>query len=341
VLALALLPWTLLGGGAGCLGSAPPPPTQLCPGPVAKLVLASGGTNEYVYDYPGTVVDARGIDWAGQSSAGVELQGSFQGCFQGGRITGTWDPAALWETYHLTAALSVQAESSPMRVMSVHARNYGDGVSIEPYVPCPNGSLSPWLSVRSNHLEDIHDDAIESDGLCATEIADNLIERAFVAFGFRNRSSDPNRSGSSNVVVVDGNLVRLHAFANNYDGQPTHGAFWKWAHERRGPRIAVRNNRFLAFDPTGGLFPLVNRVTSCQNNVLLFAGSEAEWAQALAGGCDDHGDDGLCEGERMLALAGCFTVITKPDAQSEAEFLATQWDPYVATWKASHSADDE
>jgi hypothetical protein len=46
-------------------------------------------------------------------------------------------------------------------------------------------------------------------------------------------------------------------------------------------------------------------------------------------------------GERLLALSSCFTVITKPDTQSEADFLAAHWDPYVATWKAAHGADDE
>jgi hypothetical protein len=340
-LLLALLPWTLLGGGAGCIGSRPPAPTLLCPATSLPPTLASASSRLYTYDTLGKIVDARGIDWAGQPRHGIELDGSVGGCFQGGNIAGSWDIAATWETFHLTAALSVDSLGQPMRVHSIHARNYGDGVSIEPDVPCPNGSLKPWLYVRANHFEDIHDDAIESDGLCSVEIADNLIERTFVAFGFRNRSSDPNRNGSANTVTVDGNLVRLHAFANNWEGISTHGAFWKWAHQRRGPWIAVRNNRFLAFDAVRGLLPYVNRVASCQNNVLLFAGTEAEWAQALTLDCDDEGDDGLCMGERLLALSDCFTVITKPDTQSEADFLAAHWDPYVATWKAGHGADDE
>ena len=53
------------------------------------------------------------------------------------------------------------------------------------------------------------------------------------------------------------------------------------------------------------------------------------------------GDDGLCQGERVLALSSCFTVITKPDTQSEADFLAQHWDPYAAYWKAASGADDE
>jgi hypothetical protein len=162
-----------------------------------------------------------------------------------------------------------------------------------------------------------------------------------VAFGFRNRSNDPNRNGSNNTVVVRGNLVRMHAFPGTYLGQPGHRGIWKWADGGRGPRISVRSNRFLAFDaPLGGtLFPDVSRVVSCANNVFLFAGSEAEWAQALTGGCNS--DDDLCDGERLLALAHCFTVVTKPDTQSEADFLAAHWDSHVAAWKSSHSADEE
>jgi hypothetical protein len=309
---------------------------------VHRTILPSSSENEYVYDYPGTVADARGVDWVGQTRHGVELGGSFGGCFQGGSMTGTWDIAATWETFHLTAAVSVRTDASPARVHATRLRNYGDGVSIEFYVPCPNGSLNPWLRVRASHFEDIHDDAIESDGLCAVEIADNLIERTFVAFAFRNRSTEPGRIGSANLVTIDGNLVRLHAFAQNWNAITVHGGFWKWARGKQGPRVAVRNNLFLAFDaPAGQLFPYLNRVQSCQDNLLLFAGTEAEWVQALAGGCDDDGDDGLCDGERLLALSDCYTVITKPDTQSEADFLAAHWDPHVASWKASHGADDE
>ena len=340
-LLLALVPWTLLGGGSGCLGGGTPaPPTELCPGPDLNHILASPGTEGYVFGYPGTVVDARGVDVVGQLRHGVELSGNNGGCYQGGSITGTWDIAAPWETYHLTAAVSLRSDASPNRVHATHLRNYGDGVSIEFYVPC--GAFSNWLSVRANHMEDIHDDAIESDGLCSVEIADNLIERTFVAFAFRNRVTEPNLSGSFNNVTVERNLVRLHAFAQNYNGIPVHGGFWKWAHEKRGPRVVVRDNLFLATDaPHGMLLPYLNRVQSCSNNRLLFSGTEAEWAQALAGGCDNDGDDGLCDGQRLLALSYCYDVITKPDTQSEIDFLATHWDPHVASWKASHLADDE
>ncbi len=348
-LALLLVPWLLYGGGAGCLkisqGSGGGTPDPYCP-PTVFLSNADPAVTTYPYVDPGAQVNARFVDWIGDPAPGpgILLEGPLQGCFQGGSITGPWDPSSSWDTYHHTAALSVNSPSAPMRVKSVHVRNYGDGVSIEPGVPCPNGSQNPWLYVHASHFEDIHDDAIEADGLCAVDIADNLLERVYVAFAFKHRASDPNRTGFNNTVSVTGNLVRAHAFENNYKGRLEHNCFWKWSHQGRGPKVRVRNNVFLAFDPppTGStLFPYVNKVISCEDNELLFAGSEAEWAQALAGACDDDGDDGLCDGERLLALSHCYTVITKSDSESEADFLATHWDPLVAAWKATHTADNE
>jgi hypothetical protein len=346
-LALLLIPWLLYGGGSGCFTFHRPSglPSLSCPS-TPFLSVADPAVIEYFYNAPGALLNARFVDWIGgpNPGAGVELVGPNSGCFEGGSITGPWDPSSLWDTYHLTAGLSLSSPSQPMRVKSVHVRNYGDGVSVEPEAPCVNGSTNPWFYVHGSHLEDIHDDAIESDGLCSAEIADNLLERVYVAFAFKYRASDPNRSGSNNIVTVAGNLVRSHSWPNNYKGRPEHNGFWKWSHGGRGPRVRVRNNVFLAFDPPppgSTLFPYVTRVSSCEDNQLLFAGSEAEWAQALAGACDDEGDDGLCDGERLLALSHCYTVITKSDTESEADFLATHWDPLVAEWKLSHTADDE
>jgi hypothetical protein len=346
-LALLLIPWLLYGGGSGCftVNRSSGPPSLSCPS-TPFLSVADPAVVEYFYNAPGALVNAHSVDWIGDANpgAGVELMGPQSGCFEGGSITGTWDPSSLWDTYHLTAALSLNSPSQPIRVKSVHVRNYGDGVSVEPEVPCVNGSTNPWFYVHGSHVEDIHDDAIESDGLCSAEIADNLFERVYVAFAFKYRASDPNRSGSNNIVTVSGNLIRAHSWPNNYKGRPEHNGFWKWSHGGRGPRVRVRNNVFLAFDPPppgSTLFPYVTRVSSCEDNQLLFAGSEAEWAQALAGACDDAGDDGQRDGERLLALSHCFTVITKSDTESEVNFLATHWDPLVADWKLSHTADDE
>jgi hypothetical protein len=82
-------------------------------------------------------------------------------------------------------------------------------------------------------------------------------------------------------------------------------------------------------------------VASCEDTQLPFAGRDAEWAQALPGASADDGDDGRRDGERPLALSHCYTVITTSDTESEADFLATHWDPLVAEWKLSPTADDE
>jgi hypothetical protein len=331
------LPWTLFSGGSGCSSTTP---SQACLDYPSRLVASSA---ERLYDYPVAkhTVDARGVDWVGQVLDAVALDGVGSGCFVGGRSEGTWNPGDSWELYHGRFGLEIEVDQSPFIVEQLHVLNTGDAVSLKPTVLCPNGS-PVWMTVRHSLFEDIHDDAVESDRLCSVRVEDNLIDRAYVALAFRNRLSDPDRDGSGNTVTVLRNLIRAHAFENNYQGLTSHNGFWKWAHGGRGPKIAVRSNRFLAFDaPTGALFPYLNRVVSCQDNVLLFAGSEAEWQQALLGGCDADGDDGLCDGERLLALEDCYTVITKQDTQSEADFLATYWDPYVASWKASHTADDE
>jgi hypothetical protein len=305
-------------------------------------VTASAAHRLYSYPTSNHTVDARGVDWVGQVPDAVIADGAGAGCFVGGRIEGTWDPADSWDLYHDRFGLQIETAQSPFTVEELRVVGTGDAVSLKPSVLCANGS-GAWLTVRNSLLEDIHDDAIESDRLCGARVEHNLIDRAFVPLAFRNRSSDPYRNGSKNTVQVWNNLIRVHAFANNYQGQTTHGGFWKWAHGGRGPKVVVQDNRFLAFDAPfrGMLFPYLNRVTSCENNVLLFAGSEAEWQQALLGGCDNDGDDGLCDGERLLALADCYTVITKLDTESEADFLATHWDPYVAAWKDTNSADDE
>jgi hypothetical protein len=337
--ALLVLAWGLLGGGAGCLGPPPQPPGCL---DNASLEVPSPSQRIYEYEASNHTLDARGVDWVGESPDGVDLEGPGAGCFVGGRIEGSWSQTDAWDLYHGRKALPAGLGSRPLIAEKLHLRNFGDGAVLELATPCPNGTPA-WLVLRDSLLEDLHDDAVESDGLCSVDVTGNLIDRAYVAFAFRNRESQPNRDGSANTVYLRSNLVRMHEFASNYQGQPGHRGIWKWAREGRGPKVIVRSNRFLAFDaPLGGtLLPFVNRVTGCSDNVLLFAGSEAEWQQALAGGCDDAGDDGLCDGERLLALSSCFTAITKPDTTSEADFLAAHWNPHVAAWKSSHSADEE
>ena len=216
-----------------------------------------------LYDYPGPdhTVDARGVDWVGQAVDGVDLEGNGDGCFVGGRIEGTWNPADSWDLYHGRKALPAGLGSYKLTLEKVRLKNFGDGAVLELATPCPNGSPI-WLLLRDSLLEDLHDDAVESDGLCSVEVEDTLIDRAYVAFGFRNRESQPNRNGSANTVYVRNNLIRMHAFANNYQGQTVHNGIWKWARAGRGPKLVSRNNRFLAFDAPGGgtLFPFVNRV---------------------------------------------------------------------------------
>ena len=108
-LLVVLLPWALLGGGAGCISKPPPPPTELCPSTGIGVTPASPSVRRYVYDTLGKIVDARGVDWSGQQRHGVELDGSKSGCFQGGGITAG---AAAFGSARDAATLDILAKAS-------------------------------------------------------------------------------------------------------------------------------------------------------------------------------------------------------------------------------------
>jgi hypothetical protein len=55
----------------------------------------------------------------------------------------------------------------------------------------------------------------------------------------------------------------------------------------------------------------------------------------------DLDSDGLTPAGRLAALSDCFTLVVKPDTQSQADFLAEHFDPLVAAWKQSHPAAAE
>jgi hypothetical protein len=223
ILGSALLGWAFLGGGAGCLGG--PPPTSCLDN--ASLVIPTDSVRNYTYPVVNHTIDARGVDWVGQTDDGVDLEGPGAGCFVGGRIKGTWGQGDSWDLYHGRKALPAGLGSRPLIVEKLHVVNFGDGASLEFETPCPNGGPS-WMVLRDSYFEDLHDDAVESDGMCGVEVDDNLMDRVYVALAFRSRLSDPNRNGSGNTVVVRNNLIRMHAFANNYQGQSEHNGIWKW-----------------------------------------------------------------------------------------------------------------
>jgi hypothetical protein len=136
---------------------------------------------------------------------------------------------------------------------------------------------------------------------------------------------------------VRDSLVLLHAFPNTYKMEPGHGKIWKWAKDGMGPAFVVTGNTFVVTDYGGGLLlPLADQVLECADNTLLWAGSPSSLDDWL--GDDEVDSDGLTPAGRLAALSYCFTLLVKPDTQSQTDFLAEHFDPLVTAWKQSHPA---
>jgi hypothetical protein len=289
-------------------------------------------------------IDARDVVWRGVPGHAVRLGGTRPLCLFGGRVAGPYPEDAVYECtpehcaggrcpepcwgYHLSAGISVRTSAQTV-IEDVLVSDYGDGISQE------SSADRAEMVIRRAYLHDLHDDAIENDWGATVRVEGSLIERVFMAFASRQRSSS-DIDARDRVFEVRNNLVLLHEFTNSYKQKEGHGGFWKWGHEGRDPRFIVTDNVFVAHRKTNGLlFPLVDQVIECRNNKLLWAGTARQWEDEL-GGHEDS--DGLDARGRMEALSHCYTVIMKPAEQSQADFLAQHWDPLVAEWKATHEA---
>jgi hypothetical protein len=297
----------------------------------------------YSFAAPGLAVDASGILWRSLDHHAVRMRGSHDACWSGGAIEGPMPEDAVYEckpehgwkggpclAFHTTAGLAPEVGAPLTFVEDVRISHYGDGVSLEP--------ASGAVVVRRAWLHDLHDDAVESDFGKPLTVEDTLIERAHIAFATRPRArSRIDQRG--NVFTLRGSLVQLHRFTNGYKQRPGHGGFFKWPLDGSGPKFALTDNVFLMNDPGKNqlTLPLADRVVECRNNVLLFAGGEARYRSWLRDGAGLA--DGLRDNRaRLAALGTCYRVVARPNAQSEAAFLAEHWDPLVARWKATRAA---
>jgi hypothetical protein len=289
-------------------------------------------------------IDARGVVWRDVPGHALRLGGTRPLCFSGGQVAGPYPEDAVYEctaehcpgarcpepcwAYHLTAGISVRASAATV-IEDVRVSDYGDGISQERVAGRSD------LTIRRVYLHDLHDDAIENDWGANVRVLDSLLERVFIPFASRQRSSS-DIDARDRVFEVRNNLVLLHEFTHSYKQKEGHGGFWKWGHEGKDPRFIVTDNVFVAHRKTNALlFPLVDQVIECRNNALLWAGTTEQWEKELG----DHDDsDGLDARGRMQALSHCYTVIVKPPGQRQADFLAQHWDPLVQEWKATHEA---
>lgn len=297
----------------------------------------------YAFTAPGLAIDAAGVTWRSTHHHAVRMRGTHDACWRGGAIEGPIAEDAVYECtaehgyrggpclpFHTTAGLAPEVGAPLTVIEGVHISRYGDGISLEP--------ASGAVVIRQAWLYDLHDDAIESDFGKPVTVEATLIQRAFMAFATRPRSRS-RIDQRENVFTVRGSLVQLHRFTNAYKQRPGHGGFFKWPLDGSGPKFALTDNVFLMNDPGEGqlTLPLADRVAECRNNVLLFAGGEARYRSWLrdGGGLSDGLRDNRA---RLAALGGCYRVVTRPNAQSEAAFLAEHWDPLVARWHAAREA---
>jgi hypothetical protein len=317
----------------------------------AESCLAAAATTErarptktsYTFAAPGLAVDATGVSWRSAHHHAVRMRGSHDACWRGGSIEGPVAEDGVYECtlehgwrggpclpFHTTAGLAPEVAAPVTVVEDVRISHYGDGVSLEP--------ASGAVLIRRAWLHDLHDDAVESDFGKPVTVTDSLIERAFMAFATRPRSKLPVDQRDS-VFTLRGSLVQLHRFTNSYKQRPGHGGFFKWPLDGGGPKFALTDNVFLMSDPGEDqlTLPLANRVAECRGNLLLFAGGEARYRSWLRDG-GGHADRLRDNRARLAALGDCYRVVTRPNAQSEAAFLAEHWDPLVARWKAAREA---
>jgi len=330
---------------AATLMGAPASQAQSCLSTARTTEQATVGETEYVYDSAGHAVKASGVLWRDIFGNAIELDGGQAACWSGGFIDGPYHDDSVYECssehcpggvcpspcndFHTTAGVA-PGVTAPTVVENVHIKDYGDGVSQE-----SSANRAP-LEVRGVWLENIHDDAVENDFGASVKVIDTLIERAWIPFASRFRSGD-DIDARNEVFEVRKTLVLMHTFPNTYKMRAGHGTLWKWPHTGLGPGFAVTDSVFVAekMAEGGPLFPLVDQLVECRNNKLLWAGTPADWDDALSEADDS---DGLDNRGRMEALSHCYMVIVKPAGQSKAAFLAQHWDPLVAQWKATHAA---
>lgn len=322
-----------------------PARAQTCLDAATSVERADGWEDAYDFDVPGKAVDAQNVRWIGIPGHAVQPRGMAAACFVGGYVQGPYGEDSVYEcepihcpggvcptpcsAYHTSAGLDVET-AAPVTLEDVRVSDYGDGIerSVE-------ANREP-LTVKRAYLHDIRDDAIENDWGASISVFDSLLERVNTAFASRART-DVLIDARDRTFEVRDSLVLLHAFSNSYKMEPGHGKMWKWAKDGMGPGFVVTGNTFVVTDYGGGLLlPLVDQVLECTDNTLLWAGSQSSLDAWL--GSDELDSDGLTPAGRLAALSDCFTLLVKPDAQSQSDFLAEHFDPLVAAWKQAHPA---
>jgi len=214
--------WMLAVACAAVTGlAAPASQAQSCLTTAQSVEKATSSSTDYVYDSAGHAVDARGVSWLDIPDHVLSLDGSADGCWDGGRIDGPYPENAVYECssehcpssgcpspclpYHTTAGM---APNDGARVIeNVHIKDYGDGISVE--------SASGDIVAKGVWFENIHDDAMETDyAHQSMSCLECLFERANMIMAFDRRSSaDGNVPIPGWTIELRDSLVQLHRFS--------------------------------------------------------------------------------------------------------------------------------
>jgi hypothetical protein len=333
-------------GSAFVLLGHPGPVQATCLDSATSIEIADESQSDYDFDVPDKGVDARGVHWVGIPGHALRPAGNWPGCWVGGYVEGPYPensvyectpihcpdgvcPTPCWE-YHTTAGMRVDI-AAPVILEDVRISDYGDGIERS-----VSANREP-LIVKGAYLHDIHDDAIENDWGASIVVLDSLLERVFIAFASRPRSGEEIDASDRTFEVRD-SLILAHRFTHAYKNRAGHEGFWKWPHDGTGPNFIITGNTFVVVDEISGslVLPLVDQVLECADNTLLWAGSSSSWNGWI--GDPELASDGFTNADRVELLSDCFTFIVKPDAQSQADFLAEHFDPLATAWKQSHPA---
>jgi hypothetical protein len=344
MLALALLLGSFFVAFAGVAGA-----QESCLDDAVSVEDASSAEDEYVFEALGDAVDARGVSWDGISGNAIHLIGREGACFAGGEVAGPYDDGSVYEcntrhcpgrvcpepclAYHTTAALAPAVDADRTVIDDFRGSDYGDGISLE--------RESGDVLIRRAYLQDIRDDAVESDwGRHSVTIVDSLFDRVAVGLATRQRKKGASKNSLGEVWELRDSLIRLHAFPNTYRMQVGHAGFFK-ADRKKKRQVTYRitGNVFFAgpLAVEGSvMFPIFTQTEECADNLLFWSGTAEDWEVLLDDG-DGHADK-LDNRGRLAALAACYTVVVKPAGQSEADFVAEHWTPRANAWRGSHAA---
>jgi hypothetical protein len=226
----------------------------------------------------------------------------------------------------------------------------GDGVSVSD--DTGDRSVNPVIRVRSSCFRDLHDDAVE-DGWRKHDfnVQYSLFNRVNTAFSYRARDA-LGTTGEVNGwrFTINNNFVRLYKFARSEGLAPSFDGLFDEdpsTDSSRHPEIVFTNNTIYFTKPgqytladAPNIFPYPPTVTSCSNNLYLFGGSDAQWANLMA-------DDNNRLGDRLQLLNQTFD---DPNTQGTDDCIrvhtndsevdpATVWSNSFYLWEATRDID--